>query len=479
MKWTTLHQPLSSYRPFILAGHFYFLAMLVLSIVYYQERMLAMDTAYYTFKVIVHESFFAGHGRTMSYVPQIFPLLAMKLGWSLKGVIMAYSAGIVLCYYAAYNIIVYLFRNPQAGILLALALGLTVRYKFYAPVGESVVAMAPLILFAAWLTKPKDAFERWPAWLDVGVGIGLGLLLLGSHPFITISTAIALGFILLWQREWLNPRFWIISLVTGGLLLKTYVFIERNAYEAERANRLLEAWSVITNLNDYYISSIIWRYFDTQYTFPLVIFLLSLGLLIWHKRLLAAIYVLLSFLAILAIVMVTHAYMTSNIYNMVDGYLGHLGFIMGLPLAFHWVTEKRPWMLVIISGLLVFSLFRISDSKRFFQERLSYLHRLLDTQTSPEHPKGVVYLTNMNYEKLWIGWALGVETLMLSSLEGPEHSRNVYMADKPGDLEGHFDEAELFLSVPFGPDFIKKEDLPSQYFRWPSAPYREVNWPVQ
>ncbi|MEO0875344.1 MAG: hypothetical protein AAFY48_12130, partial [Bacteroidota bacterium] len=120
MKWTTLHQPLSSYRPFILAGHFYFLAMLVLSIVYYQERMLAMDTAYYTFKVIVHESFFAGHGRTMSYVPQIFPLLAMKLGWSLKGVIMAYSAGIVLCYYAAYNIIVYLFRNPQAGILLAL-----------------------------------------------------------------------------------------------------------------------------------------------------------------------------------------------------------------------------------------------------------------------------------------------------------------------------------------------------------------------
>ena len=477
MNWTKIHQPLSSFRPFLLAGHLYFLAMLVLSIVYYQERMLAMDTAYYAFNVILRGDFYTGHERFISYAPQIFPLLALKLGWSLKAVLIAYSAGFILFYYAAYNLVAHVFRNPAAGILLALSLGLTVRYKFYGPVGEVVLALVPLVIFLAWLSKPKDAFKSWPAWADVSVGVGLGAMLLTSHPFITIATAMGLGFLLIWQREWLNPRFWITSLATGGLLLKQFVFAERNAYEAERANRLNEAWEVLSNLNDYYISEVIWRYFDTQYALPFVVFSLSIVGLIWTKRIGAALYILLSFAVLLAVVIVMHAYMSSDIFIMLDGYLGHLGFVWGLPLAFHWVQEKRPWMLVIISGLLIFSIARLADTRRFFENRLTHLHTLLDTQTSVEHPKGVVYLTGLQYDKFWIGWAMGVETLMLSSLEGPEHTRNIYLADKPGDVADRFEDGDLFLSVPFGPDFIKREELPSQYFQLPAIPYREVQWP--
>ena len=337
--------------------------------------------------------------------------------------------------------------------------------------------MVPLVLLLGGLSKPRSNFTHWPAWADIGVGILLGAVLLITHPFITITTALALGFLLLWQKDWRNPRFWVISLSTGGLLLAKFVLAERNAYEAERASRLLEAWEVLSHLPDYHISSVIWRYFDTQYALPAAIFGLCLISLVVQRRWGVALYTLLSSLVLLALIVLTHAYLSTDIYIMLDGYLAHLGLLWGLPLAYHWTSSKQPWALLLIAALLTFSLVRISDSRKFFQERLAYVQQTLDEQTSPEHPKGVAYLTDLNYEKLWIGWALGVETLLLSSLEGPQHSRNIYLADKPGDLEGRLDEPDLFLSVPFGPEQIKRSALPPRYFQLPAKPYREVTLP--
>lgn len=457
-----------------LMGHLFFLTMLVMSIVWYKERMLAMDSAYYAFKMIVHQGFFTGHERYISYIPQLLPLLGIQLGWSLKAVLIAYSAGFILFYYAAYNLLVYLFRNPQAGLFLALALGLSMRYKFYGPVGEIVLSIVYLSLLIGWLTKPVARFQKLPPWADVAIGILIATLLVTSHPFVTISAIITLGFVLLYQKEWVNPRFWITSIYTGIILLYNFAFTERNAYEAERTDRLGEAWQVFSHYQDYYIFRIIYQYFDAQYALPFIAFLLSLVLLFFAKRYLTVIYLSLSFAVLLSIVIILHAYLNSNIYIMLDGYLVHLGLVWALPMAFYWGNKQKKWMMLTLAVLLVFSLARIADSKAFFQKRLAYLESSLQQHTNEEYPKAVVYQEDMNYEKLWIGWAMGCETLLLSSLDGPQYSRNIYMADKHGDLEGRFTEENLFLSVPFGPDFIKRKDLPKQYFQLPTTPYREV-----
>lgn len=470
----SLNEPLQQQWPWHLVGHIYFLLMLVMSVVWYQERMLAMDTAYYAFKVILRQDFYTGHERTISYLPQLLPLLVMKLGGSLKATLIAYSAGFILFYYAAYNVLVYLFRNPQAGLFLALALGLTLRYKFYGPVGEVVLSIVYLALLVGWMTKPAAQFDRLPAWLDVSIGLGLASLLITGHPFLTVSTAVALGFVLIYRKEWLNPRFWIISIYTGGLLLYTFVFVERNDYEAERADSLAEAWQVLSNYQDYYIFRVIYQYFDTQYLLPFVFFLLSLVLLGRANRYFSAIYLLLSSALVLTIIIVMHAYLNSNIFIMLDGYLVHLGLVWALPLAFYCGKEQKVWMFVSIGFLLGFSLTRIGDSKKFFQERLAYVQVALDEHTSPTHPKAVAYLEDLDYESLWIGWALGIETLMLSSLDGPQYSRTIYLANKREDLEGLLDEAELFLSVPFGATHVRIADLPSKYFQLPNIPYREI-----
>ncbi len=470
----SLLQKKSTGWPWLLMGHIFFGIMLVMSLVLYQERMLAMDSAYYAFRLIVHQDFYTGHERYISYLPQLFPLLAIKMGGSLKVVLMAYSAGFILFYYTAYNIIVYLFKNPQAGLFLALSLGLSIRYKFYGPVGEVVLSIVFLALLLGWLTKPKQRFSHLPAWLDVLIGIGIASLLLTAHPFITITTTISLGFVLLFKKEWKNPRFWIISYYTLVLLLYTFAFAGNNAYEAQRVDPFKEAWQVLSHFQDFYLSEVLYRYFDTQYALPFVVFLISLVLLSIQKRYFVALYLFLSFLLLLSIIFVMYAYLGTDIFIMLDGYLVHLGVIWALPLAFHWGQERQQWMVPALAFLLLFSLARINDSKAFFQERLAYLENALAQHTSPQHPKAVAYLEDFNYEKLWIGWAMSSETLLLSSLKGPGFSRSIYLADQRGDLEGRFDEPDLYLNVPFAPDFIKNDDLPLQYFQVPKIPYREV-----
>jgi hypothetical protein len=470
----SLLQKKSTEWPWYLMGHVFFGIMLLMSLLLYQERMLAMDSAYYAFRLIVRQDFYTGHERYISYLPQLLPLLAIKLGGSLKVVLMAYSAGFILFYYAAYNIIVYLFRNPAAGLFLALSLGLSMRYKFYGPVGEIVLSIVYLALLLGWLTKPKQRFSTLPAWLDVFIGLGIASLLTTAHPFISITTAMGLGFVLIFQKEWKNLRYWITSAYTLVLLLFTFALSEQNAYEAQRIDPFKEAWQVLCHFEDYYLSEVLLRYFDTQYALPFVVFLISLVLLVIKKRYFVALYLGFSFLLLLSIIFVMYAYLGADIFIMLDGYLVHLGVIWALPLAFHWQQEQQRWMVPVLAFLLLFSLARINDSKAFFQQRLAYLENALEQHTPPEHPKAVAYLENFNYEKLWIGWALSSETLLLSSLKGPEGSRSIYLADKRGDLDGRFDEPNLYLNVPFAPDFIKNDDLPLQYFQLPKVPYREV-----
>lgn len=455
-------------------GHIYFIFMLLLSILLYQERMLSMDTAYYTFRVLLNTDFYTGHDRTISYIPQILPILALKMGCSLKTFLIVYSASFILFYYMVYNIIVYVFKNPQAALFLALALGLSIRYKFYGPVGEVVLSIPLLALLAGWLSKPKEYFKNLNPWLDTLIGCGLATLLTTGHPFITIGTAIFLGFHLLYHKKWTNIPFWVTSIYTGGLLYYKFIFVQRDAYETERIDRLAEAGKVLYNLDDYYITEVVARFFSTDYFLAFAAFIAVLVVLFINRRWLIAIYMSISFLVVLAVVVVMHAYISSDIFIMLDGYMAHLGLVWAIPLAFVFGKENKPWIALSFAVLMAFSLFKIYNSHTFFSERIEYLKTAMAEHTDAAHPKAIASRKNYNYDKLWIGWAMALETLMISSIDDPDQSRTIYLSHHEGKWDDRLDEGNLFLNVYFGPESVKQKWLPKQFFHLPELPYRKI-----
>lgn len=473
-KKSVFQHQLPDHKVWVLLGHLLFLSLLVLSIVYYRERMLAMDTAYYSFRMIIEDGFYTGHERYISYFPQLLPLAVLKLGGSLQLFLLSYSMSFILFYYVVYNIVVYLFRNVSVGLFFALAMCLTIRYKFYAPVGESVMSIAYLALLLGWLSRPDNVFNHLPTWLDIAIGCCISALMYTAHPMIAIATFFSLGFHLFYQQDWKNARFWGISIFTGALLYYRFVFRDRGSYEQARADRLNDALAVLTNYQDYYVYEMVAHYFQTHYFLGVLLFLLSLIGLARAKHFLLSIYILLSSLLVLAVVIIAHAYLSADIYNMIDGYMTYVGAMWALAIAFVFVQKNRWWMAFATAIVLVFSVYKIKTCSTFFADRLAYLQTAIEQHTSAEYPKSVAYMTDMNYEKLWIGWAMSCETLLLSTLNNPEDCRTIYLANQPGELAERIGEVGTYWNVNFGLDYVKLNHLNKRFFKLPDTAYREV-----
>ncbi|MCB0634528.1 MAG: hypothetical protein R2824_03475 [Saprospiraceae bacterium] len=463
------------HRLLLWGGHIFFLLLFLLSLVYYQERLLSLDAANYAFHLVLGQDFYTGQGRVITYLTQILPLLSVKSGWSLKAVLMIYSASFILYYYLVYVLITHLFRNPQAGIFLALSLCLSMRYKFYGPVGEVVLSIGLLALLIGWITRPSDRFGKLPVWADLGIGMALASLLFTGHPFIAVSTAIFFGFELIHRDRWKEWPFWVLSIYTGLILFLKMKFDASNEYTQMRLNRLSDVQEVITNLPDLYITDRLLWFFETEYAFPFTIFLLSLVWIWIRGKKWLSLYLFAAFWGLTGLILLMHNYLSGPIYIMLDGYLSHLGVLWALPIAFCCLPERRWWMLVLVGVLLLFGLDRIRNKHRFFRERIEYLQAIMDKNAAGDQRKLLAHMDQFDWNKLWMPWAVGFETLLISSLDGPEGSTTIYFQQPHENWDEQLDDPNFFLSLHYAPIFVKQEWLNSRYFHLPPGPYKKIN----
>ncbi|MEL6721549.1 MAG: hypothetical protein AAFP82_22820, partial [Bacteroidota bacterium] len=219
-------------------GHIFFGILILWSIIFYKERMLHFDSAYYTFNLLYSQDFYIAHGRTISYASQLMPLLAMKLGWSLKAVLIVYSMSFMLLFYGIYNLIVYGFRNVEGGLFLALAVSLTIRYKFYAGISEVFFSLALAALLIGWLTKNRDLFHRLTAWQNLLVGIILVLLLTTGHPIIILPVLSFFAFDICYNNRWKDLYNWGLVAFSVGVFYYRFSKIQTDtgSYESNRFN---------------------------------------------------------------------------------------------------------------------------------------------------------------------------------------------------------------------------------------------------
>jgi len=455
-------------------GHLSFLVLGILSLVYYKERMLHFDTANYAFQLIFQEDFYTGHSRYVSYLPQLIPLALVKAGASLQSVLMAYSFSFILLYYLIFLAIVYLFRNPAGGLMLAMALSLTVRFKFYAPVGEVVIGIAFVVLVLGWLTSPIYQQTGNRLWKSL-LAIVLSALFLWIHPFPMISLALCWLIWLVYSERWkkayeyLLPMSW--AMIWG---LKLLIQGTGTSYENKRLNVLQESWTVISNLPDYFIWDRFLWYLNAHYTLSLILFVGVLISLALKKRWTTLILSLGAWLGIAILVIVLHAYLSAKVYIMVDGYLAHLGLIMSLVFVLILGQRRERWTLLVFLVLLTFSLDRIRGVHRFFADREFLLLNIIDGNSEPEDPKLLAHMDAFDWERLWMPWAISIETLMMSSLNDPEHPQTLYFQDYGQPLDYLLDDQRLFLSLQYEPEMFKSKDLPPQLFL-PPGKYKKIN----
>ncbi len=463
-------------RALVIIGHVFFGLQLIMSLIYYKERLLSFDAANYTFQLIYFEDFYIGHDRWISAPTQLLPLLAIKLGASLKVILMSYSASFILFYYVLFNLMVYGLRQARVGVFLALSLCLAMRYKFYGPVGEVILSIGMVGLLQAWLWRERADFS-WPAWVHWSLGLGItAMIVFAGHPFAALAVFYLLGFEMIAQRRWKDGQTWaMIALALVGYGRKYISLQAEGSYEAGQMDNLQESFAMLSQFNTYYVFDRISWFFETEYAFPFAIFLIVVGVLCWKRHWLLALFILASHLAMLAAIMIAFAYLNDPIYILLDGYLSHLGIIWSLPIVYVFCQEKKWWSLALLVILLGFGLDRIHEKKAFFQERLGLLEGLLETNVTTQDRKLLHHIDHFDWGKMWMPWAVGVETLMLTALEGPESAATLYFKQHLQDEDDQLQDPNLFLGVHYSPFIFESDSLPKHLFQLKKGLYKRID----
>jgi hypothetical protein len=269
--------------------------------------------------------------------------------------------------------------------------------------------------------------------------------------------------------EWTLPLGW--ALMWGSKLLQKGV---GTSYEQERLDRVNQAGAVLGNLDDYYIWDRFLWYLNSHYTLTVILFVGLLIFLVWKGKWFFALLSTLCFLALAGVVIVLHAYLSAPIYIMLDGYMSHLGFLMAMVFFLVLAQKRQVVAATVLTVLLVFSLDRIRGIHDFFADREFLLLNIIDGNSEPTDPKLLAHMDAFDWERLWMPWAIGVETLMMSSVRDPEHPQTLYFQDYGQELDYLLDDEDLFLSLHYAPEGFWGEKLPVQVYL-PPGRYRKVD----
>jgi len=458
-------------RILLWAGHLFFGILIVSCIIFYRERLLAFDTAYYTFHILAYEEFFIKHHRYISYLTQWVPLWGIDQEWSLEWIMRSFSASFYVWFYLAFILISHGFRSIIGGTFLVSTLCLGMRYKFFAAISEITFAMVLAAILVTWLAHRS---KRMRLGVIDFVVVALCLTgIFGAHVAVFYPIMTFLVFERLYTSRWKNWRSWIMpSLILFVLLIKVLV-VQGDDYESDKMAVLFQPEvirDVLLNPRDYFVYRALLEYFTLEYVPVMALFILGVGWLFRSGKVWAGVFISGAFLGWILINLVVYSYLQSSIYIMLDGYLAIFGMIWATPLYFIWQEQKSKALALTLVAVIAISTTMMVNKHSFYHQRLEYISQTLDFY--PEHRKLLVPSSAFNWDTMWYPYEVAHESLMLTALKGRDQCRTIYVnIDSPPDAEYLNSDQFLQFNGTMSLDVFKH----SRFFSLPAEPYTVID----
>lgn len=458
-----------------ITGHLFFLGLAVLSVLFWKERQ-AFDAAHYLFEITDRKFFFIAHQRPAGIVSQLLPVIGTWLRLPLSALAVLYSLGDILWYYLIFLCLAYQLETRRGIVALLLILSLTVRYSFYCPVTELLQAGA---LLPVWMSLLDRSFRfRLPVLLLTGAFI------IFSHPLLFYPLLFALGW---WSLQESRNGLYLsgektrfTALLFGMLLLITGLkLLLLDRYDHDKTFYAIE-------YNDYgYIhtfhAGVWWHHLKVVaagYPFLTFIFLAAVGFLTWFRKWKSLVYVLLAVGVYVLIMSLTHRF--DRMSNYFERMLLPLPMMMAL-VAGSMITITRAFLSRLIGfvGLFLillmhFDLLRITAQP--YTARIALLEDMCAAAAGMDIRKGIVaedLLEQNNFAMT--GWCYPLETLVLSSYAGKQHS--VTIALQREHLEKNREKGDTARNgewIRWAENNLPVAALNKDYYTLPEGEYRPL-----
>ena len=409
------------------------LAYLVLFAVRFADERLFMDSGYYLVRVINEGTLRIEHGRWVLAFAELLPLAGVKLGLSMKTLIMLHSLNNVTwmigCIVVAWRIL----GDRQAALTIALLHLLGLAHGLFCPVFELYYGADLIVLFIALLRA-----GHLPPRFRMPMLVAIGALAASCH---------AIGFLLIGAMLLLEqcrvPRKEAIILTVMLALVATVRIITASSYEKESAAFLLKAKElpVLTRVFGWENLLGLLRYGLFHYPDVLMLAMITIIALFRARRRGAALFFALFLLMMhILISLKLPGYLHDRYREQVN--LGATAWVTMVLMMYTPLTDRlRRALPILLLAAITYRIVTADSLASYYAERKEHIERGISLAHESGRSKGIIAAPvyfGPEHDLIELGWSVPVESLLLSAKPGPESTVSLITTEdiREGGLDG-------------------------------------------
>jgi len=411
---------------------------LIFCIIFYQERTLFLDNAYQTFLLIQDREIVVNANRWPVVVLRVLPLMVVKLGGSIKLILLAFSLSYALFQLAIYFIIRVANKDRHRSWMLLALMVLPVAHSFYWCNSELITGLSLVVLFVSCIEVERHIYS-----------VILLLILPWVHPLILVLVGFVLAYYFIFHSDYRYRSFLFGVLYIGMTLIKSVFF--QNWYDKDK-NRILtrqiREYAFADHNLDYIFQSAFW---------PIILSVfICIALCFYFRRY----WVLLYYVTTSCAYLLLQDIMIRNYDNVFYHEVSYLLLFLWSVFVIHRVGVILPAKTLKVIGFVLFTIgfTRIFLQGSFYSDRIDWYQEILQHQD-----RKVITYDKSDYPQLVMEWGSPYESLLISSMDGP--SKTIMFAENPSDF---ITDDPVFVSH-FG--MILLDEIDQEYFDLKYKPY--------
>jgi len=430
----------------ILLGHLSFLVLLIASVYFYKERILFADSAFQFFKIVNFEKINVEAYRYGAILPELPVLLVMKLGFSLKLLIVTYSVAFIGLYYLVFLLCIKLFKNTPAALSIILILIVCISESFFFPVTETHQSLVFSVLLFAILQYPAFRYSFVQLLLASGVVIVSFL----AHPVAIYPLTFIIGYSAIDKKQLRSIMPYALLILVIGLALAKVMFTDENSYEGKFFSELFKSPSIIFDLPFAYSTKFLIKRISGLYLWVAILELILILHLIFKKEYLKLTWQLGISGFFLVVTLLTYNKGDSDM--LMERAFMPLALLVSIPLLKEMLdnnNQYRMLKLTFLSLIIVVSFSRINTQGKVFRERTRFNQELMAKTAKLPNRKFIVASSELQKHH-YTYWSHSFETLILSSITANIPTQTIYPANEISQLTKYTENANnVFLGADF------------------------------
>lgn len=453
--------------------------LLIGSVICFRERMLFIDPAWIVYRIADTRTFSIAEHRYGAVATQIFPLAGVYFGWSMRAILILYSASFYIFYIAVILIAGRVYRQYAFGILMALYLLLLASDNFFWPNNEVHQGIGWMLLSGSFfLGRRGRSGATIPEYL---LAAGCLFMAIFSH-FIVIIPLVFLWIYLhlehrraiISRKNWL--RFAAGSVVILVLFLIKYELGRNSWYDGGRlsAVKQISLSGIGASFTNGHAKMISVR-FLTNYWLVLILLAAGITALLRAKKYLQAALTVVFVIGYFSLICMTYpeSFRPELLYYIESEWMA-LAVIVAAPLVFGILPAIRSKQaLAVVALICIIRIGYMAAAYPRFNRRFEVLRSMTGQLHQSGISKAVVKMdTHLRDIVFFMDWGTPVESAMLSDLEGYP-VRTTFKVVEP-EYSVPPQSERVFLNC-FGKDSIRKVN--TRYFPIDSSSaYRTLQW---